>query len=229
MTDHDFRAMALGYAESLSDLSWLVWSSGSFAQKAAAVSGGSVRLLAESSSATVPAAVTLQVKASPTARNKLRSSLAGITLTQRITSAVLNNGARYEVVMPLSYHPATAGRPAGQYQLVYRFGGRVGRWTQGNGLTGVVGAATPAAGSVQVLKPATDIAAIWPDLVAMDNCFYGLSLVARSPKRSVTVDTSSNRFYRVQVRNSAGEIVGTGNPVWLLRQAPPSGIPGPRQ
>jgi hypothetical protein len=23
--------------------------------------------------------------------------------------------------------------------------------------------------------------------------------------------------------------IGTGNPVWLLRQAPPSGIPGPRQ
>jgi hypothetical protein len=46
---------------------------------------------------------------------------------------------------------------------------------------------------------------------------------------TVPVSTTSNRFYRVQVRSSAGEIIGTGNPVWLLRQAPPSGIPAPRR
>ena len=70
------------------------------------------------------------------------------------------------------------GRPAGV----------AGRWKEGNGLTGVVGAPTPAAGSSQVLSPAQDVAAIWPDLVAIDNCFYGLSFVARSPKRTAVAD-----------------------------------------
>jgi hypothetical protein len=45
---------------------------------------------------------------------------------------------------------------------------------------------------------------------------------------TVSVDTSTSRFYRVQARASDGSIIGTGNPVWLLRSSPPGGIPGPR-
>jgi hypothetical protein len=208
MTDHDFRAMALGYATSLSSATWVISSTGTFAQKATTVSGGSIRLLAESSSATTGASVTIQADENSTfTRNKLRTSIAGTTMTQKITSAVLTNGARYEVVVPLSYHPATAGRPAGQVKLVYQFGGASGRWKEGNGLTGVVGAATPAAGSVQVLNPAKDVAAIWPDLVAMDNCFFGLSFVARSPKRTAVADihVASVTFTRTQ--NSAASVI----------------------
>jgi hypothetical protein len=33
---------------------------------------------------------------------------------------------------------------------------------------------------------------------------------------------------RVQVRTSAGVIVGTSNPIWLLRQPPAAGIPPAR-
>lgn len=208
MTDHDFRAMALGYTTSLSGAPWVISSTGTFVQKAATVSGGSIRLLAESSSATAGASVTMQADENSTfTRNKLRTSIAGTTMTQRITSAVLTNGARYEVIVPLSYHPASAGRPAGQYKLVYRFGGASGRWKEGNGLTGVVGAATPAAESVQVLSPAKDVAAIWPDLVAMDNCFFGLSFVARSPKRTAVADVhvASVTFSRTQ--NSAASVI----------------------
>jgi hypothetical protein len=200
LTDHEHRAMALGYATSLSGLPWDTCSSGSFAQKAAAASGGSVRLLAESSSATSAAAVTMQVKEDTAARNRLRTSIAGTTITQRITSAALTNGATYEVVVALSYHPATAGRPGGQYQLVYRFGVAAGHWKEGNGLTGVVGAPAPAAGSVQELNPAKDAAAIWPGMMAIDNGFYGLSLVARSPKRTAVADVhvTSMTFHRTQ-------------------------------
>jgi hypothetical protein len=200
LTDHEHRAMAFGYATSLSGLPWDVSSTGSFAQKAATSSGGAVRLLAESSSATSPAAVTMQVKADTAARNRLRTSIAGTTITQRISSAALTNGATYEVVVALSYHPATAGRPGGQYQLIYRFGARAGRWKEGNGLTGVVGAPAPAAGSVQKLNPAKDVAAIWPDMMAIDNSLYGLSLVARSPKRTAVADihVTSMTFHRAQ-------------------------------
>jgi hypothetical protein len=45
---------------------------------------------------------------------------------------------------------------------------------------------------------------------------------------TVTVNTSTSRFFRPTVRLSNGTIVGTGNPVWLLRSAPPGGVPAPR-
>jgi hypothetical protein len=207
LTDHDFRAMAVGYATSLSGVPWIISSTGAFARKATTVSGGSIRLLAESSSATVPAAVTMQANETTFARNKLRTSIAGTTITQRITSAVLTSGARYEMVVPLSYHPATGGRVAGQYKLVYRFGAAPGRWKEGNGLTGVVGAPTPATGSSQVLNPAKDVAAIWPDLVAIDNCFYGLSFVARSPKRTAVADVRVASVTFTRIQNSAASVI----------------------
>jgi hypothetical protein len=43
------------------------------------------------------------------------------------------------------------------------------------------------------------------------------------------VDTSSNCFVRVQIRNTGGEIVAFSNPIWLLRSAPPGGIPALRR
>ncbi len=208
MTDHDFRAMALGYATSLSGGTWINSSTGTFAQKAITVNGGSIRLLAESASAAAGASVTMKADENSTfTRNKLRTSIAGTTMTQKITSAVLTNGARYEVVVQLSYRPATGGRPAGQYKLVYRFGGASGRWKEGNGLTGVVGAAAPAAGSVQVLNPAADVAAIWPDLVAMDNCFFGLSFVARSPKRTAVTDVHVDSVTFTRTQNSSASVI----------------------
>lgn len=207
MTDHDHRARALGFATSLKGLPWDITNSGTFAQKTAAASGGSVRLLAESASATAAATLTMQVQERPTARNRLHTSIAGTALTQRITSAALTRGATYELVMPLSYHPAVAGRPAGQYQLVYRFGGRVGRWREGNELTGVVGAPAPAAGSVRVLTPVEDVAAIWPDLVAMDNSFYGLSLVARSPRRGAVADVQVDSITIARTRTSIPDVI----------------------
>ncbi len=207
MTDHDCRAMALGYITSLSGAPWVISSAGTLEQKAATASGGSISLLAESASSTAPASVTMELQPKPFCFNKLRTSIAGTTITQKITGAVLTNGARYEVVVPLSYHTAIGGRPAGQYRLIYRFGGATGRWTEGNGLTGVVGAGVPAAGSVQTLKPASDVAAIWPDLVANDNSLYGLSFVARSPKVTAVADirVASVTFARTQA--SAASVI----------------------
>ena len=206
MTDHDFRAMALGSATSLSGVPWVISSTGTFSQKATTASGGSIRLLAESSSATA-ASATMTANDATFGRNKLRTSIAGITLTQKITRAVLANGAKYEVVIPLSRHPAVAGRPAGQYQLVYRFGGSSGRWTETNGLTGVVSAPTPAAGSVQVLNPAKDVAAIWPDLVTIDNGFSGLAFTARSPKHTAVADVTVASMTITRTQNSAASVI----------------------
>ncbi len=45
----------------------------------------------------------------------------------------------------------------------------------------------------------------------------------------VSVDTSAPAFARVVVRNTAGVVVALSNPVWMLRDLPPDGIPTPRQ
>jgi hypothetical protein len=45
---------------------------------------------------------------------------------------------------------------------------------------------------------------------------------------TVTANNSASAFYRTQVVNSAGVVVAASNPVWLLRSAPPGGIPAPR-
>ena len=44
-----------------------------------------------------------------------------------------------------------------------------------------------------------------------------------------TIDTANSSFLRTQVVTSSGVILATANPVWLLQNAPPNGIPAPRQ
>lgn len=45
---------------------------------------------------------------------------------------------------------------------------------------------------------------------------------------SYTEDNTSSAFLRTQVRTSSGRVVATSNPVWLLRDPPPGGIPAAR-
>jgi hypothetical protein len=44
---------------------------------------------------------------------------------------------------------------------------------------------------------------------------------------SASVDTSTSCFIRAELRRN-GLLVATGNPIWLLREPPPTGIPAPR-
>jgi hypothetical protein len=45
---------------------------------------------------------------------------------------------------------------------------------------------------------------------------------------NVSVDTSTPRYVRAVVRDAAGVAVALSNPVWLLRDLPPGGIPAAR-
>jgi len=201
LTDHDARGTAYNYLTSLSGVTWVRSQSGSLAQNASTVAGGSFRLLAESSSASAAASTTLQIQPKPMAFNRFRTSIAGLTIRQTTTSCSLTGGARYELVLDLSYHPASGGRPAGNYQLRYRFGASSSaRYTEGGGLVGVVASPTPAAGSTVDLVPVTDVAAIWPGMLAMDNASYGLSFVAVSPNSGAVADVriSGVSFIRSQ-------------------------------
>jgi hypothetical protein len=85
----------------------------------------------------------------------------------------------------------------------------------------------PAGGTVQLIAGPADYA---------NQIDPGTSVIRTYPASAftsgvvtTTVSTTAGRFYRAQVVSSTGEVVGTGNPVWLLRQPPPGGIPGPRQ
>ncbi len=201
MTDHDYRATASNYLPSLNGVTWVRTTTGGLAQQASTASGGSVHLLAESSSATTSASVTMSVRPKPEAVNRLRTSIAGQTLVQTVTSARLTQGATYEVVVDMSYHPAASGRPAGTYELVYRFGGGTGqRFTENGGLRGVVAPPTPAAGSVWRLSPEVDIAALWPTMLPMDNAMYALSFRVKSPRRGAVADVTiaGVKFERTQ-------------------------------
>lgn len=45
---------------------------------------------------------------------------------------------------------------------------------------------------------------------------------------TLPINCSVSSFVRTQVVDSTGTIVALSNPVWLLREVPPQGIPAPR-
>ncbi len=204
LTDHDRRQLAMGYLTSLSGAKWdPVVSTGRFSQRAARVSKGSFHLRAESAEALHPASVMVSIHA----RSRFRTSVSGLTIKQKVDSLRLSEGAHYELILTLSYHPAMAGRPAGQYRLIYRFGAPVRRWRADHGFTGVVGLPRPHPGSTQTLVPTRDIAAIWPEMVAIDNGSYGLSFRARSPHRGAVCDVKVGSVRFTRSRSSAADVI----------------------
>ncbi len=86
----------------------------------------------------------------------------------------------------------------------------------------------PAGGAVQVVQGTVDYA-------GTNDVRAGTSVVASfaaatlsGGQASLTLDTSAARFVRTQVVDATGAVVALSNPVWLLRSAPPKGIPAPR-
>lgn len=207
MTDHDHRALATYYLTRLdSGVGWNRLTSGALSQNSATTGAGGFRLVAESAGSG-PASVTLKVDEKTTAWNRLRTSIAGQSLTHAFGAVALPEAATYEIVIDLSYHPATGGRPAGAYQLRYRFGVTAGRYLEAGGLVGVVGFPAPASGSAVTFSIDQDVAALWPDMLALDNCFYNLMFTATSPLRGSTADVTvaSVRFHRTQ--NNEADVI----------------------
>ena len=207
LTDHDFRALAYNYLSSLNGVALTATSTGAFAQKVTTNTNGVVRTAAESSSATAAAAVTYAIPERPTAWNQLRTYIAGHSLVVTFPSARIDAGGTYELVVQLSNHPAFGSRPAGQFFLRYRFGAfATGRFVDATGLTGVVTHATPAAGSKVTLDIPGDVAALWPDMLAADNSFAMLSMVATSPRKGSVVDVSMSVQF-VRTKNDSASLI----------------------
>lgn len=89
-------------------------------------------------------------------------------------------------------------------------------------------AGIPAGGSLHVLQGGVDYAGT--AALAANTQVIGTYTAADLAGGSVTqqVDTSQGSFVRTQVLNASGAVIGLSNPVWLLREAPPGGIPAPR-
>ena len=87
----------------------------------------------------------------------------------------------------------------------------------------------PKGGSLQVLQGTVDYAGTadpTPDTEVIAT--YTPKQLA-SGQATMTVDTSAESFARTVVLNGNGAIVGASNPVWMLHNTPPNGIPAPRQ
>jgi hypothetical protein len=190
-TDHDFRARAMRYMTRLAG-TWLPSTTGSWQQHAASFSAaGPIRVMVAAAGATA-ATQQLVMQDSPTAFNTFRTGIQGQSLTVAFGSSRLDAAGRFEIVVGLSLHPAQAGRPAGRYSLRYRWapGAVPARFREGGGLVGVVRAPMPANGATVTLTPEADIRAIWPDMLAVDNCSFLLSFVATSPRSGVVADVN---------------------------------------
>jgi hypothetical protein len=87
----------------------------------------------------------------------------------------------------------------------------------------------PSGGSLQILQGTVDYAGT--AALAANTKVIGSYTTAQLAGGSVTrwIDTTMDRFVRTQVLDSSSTVVGLSNPVWLLRSAPPGGIPGSRR
>ena len=86
----------------------------------------------------------------------------------------------------------------------------------------------PSGAVLQVLQGAVDYAG--QNAATDDVKLIGTYTPAQLASGQITqaVSTTQDSFLRAQVISSTGAIIATSNPVWLLRKAPPSGIPAAR-
>jgi hypothetical protein len=86
----------------------------------------------------------------------------------------------------------------------------------------------PSGAVLQVLQGAVDYAGqnALTDDVKLIGSYTATQLAGGTITQAVS--TAQDSFLRTQVISSTGAIIATSNPVWLLRKAPPNGIPAAR-
>lgn len=207
MTDHDARAMAVGFASVLGSLHFQPSTTGSVRAGGQASVTDPVFSLSVESADGAPATETLTVLDRPDARNFLRTSISGQSIDLVFGACALVGGATFDVSITLSKHPARASRPSGTYRLLYRFGGSLGISITGGGLVGVVGRPVPTAGATVRLDLVADVSAVWPDLLAMDNAFQAISFTVRSPRSGSPGSVVLPSATIVRARSTAAAVI----------------------
>ena len=209
-TDHDWRMAGHGYralvhfsgfteTENGNDpLTWLQVKSGSLSSSSAAIdparfspndplATASLRLAATGSGTTF--AMMRCTADGSKARENLKGTIGGQVLTFDVFPESIGTDAFLEVRIKLSNQPASGGRAAGAYTLIYRVGGTDAPGVhRAAGLTGYVGLTAPSGQwSTITLTPADDIALLWPDLLARDSTMKELSFAAGSRSNAPAV------------------------------------------
>jgi len=160
------------------------------------VPGGSLQVTAQSSNG-AEARLGFYAESAP-ARWNYRANLTGQTLFLEVLPIEIGLTGWLELRVSSSYHPAQNGRSEGEYQLSYRFRGRARPQRRSvTERTGVINVVVDVGewNSV-VLRPAEDIAALWPDMDARDFSLVGLTLNAVSTGRNVKGYFDYLRFSR---------------------------------
>jgi hypothetical protein len=89
----------------------------------------------------------------------------------------------------------------------------------------------PAGGSLLVLRGDVDYAGTGDpsDNTRVIASYSGTDLAAAGGQETLPVDTRSESFAVLHVTDAGGNTVATSNPVWMLQNPPPNGIPAPRR
>lgn len=85
----------------------------------------------------------------------------------------------------------------------------------------------PSGGSVRVVRGVVDYASI-PAPNTAPVVSLAPSAFTKTGSASVAIDTSASCFVRIEMLTKAGKVVSLSNPIWLLRETPPSGVPAAR-
>lgn len=158
------------------------------------VSGGALHLVAQSSS-TSRAKYGYFADCHPAGWN-YRDNLTGQSLLLDVLLASGWSRGYLELLVTTSNHPASGGRPAGNYTLSYRFkpGGTASAVANGN--NGVIRIPVTKPWQTATLTPSTDIAKLWPDLDYRDFAMWKLTLSAVSTGDQVVGYFDYMRFDR---------------------------------
>jgi len=142
------------------------------------VSGGALHLVAQSSS-TSSARYGYFADCHPAGWN-YRDNLTGQSILVDVLLRAGWSRGYLELLVTTSYHPGSAGRPAGNYTLSYRFApGGTSSWVA-SGNDGVVRVPVTSAWQTVTITPGSDIAKLWPDLDYRDFAMWQLNLSAVS-------------------------------------------------
>jgi hypothetical protein len=92
----------------------------------------------------------------------------------------------------------------------------------------VTATGVPVGGKVAVVQGAVDYAGTAAPVPNTQRIASLSPLDLATGSAAVSVDNARSSYVRTVVRDSAGEVVALSNPVWLMRSAPPGGIPTAR-
>ncbi len=135
-----------------------------------------------------------------------QTNVTGQTLRIEVFPVQIGPDAYLELRIATSWHPAAGGRPAGTYELSYRFGGSGKADSRvPAGLLGVVTIpVTQGQWNSAAITPAADIAALWPDLDSRDFATWQIRLGATS--RSGAVAAGNFDYLRFTRTNTSGQV-----------------------